>query len=163
MHDTYPHSEIQVRLFTHSTEKISLTDAKYANGMENKAQLRSPGVLVRVWLHLVWVDYSDEYEMMSMGNWNWIIASFGCTNMWWKVAAPVYWWTKWNSAVPYILSRESVEAAVTTHLQPKLSVWNGDPQICNRDPCFQVRQNLQIWFQFLFACLYQTYWMLESR
>jgi len=36
--------------------------------MENNAQLRSPGVLVRVRLDFVLDDYSDEYEMKSMGN-----------------------------------------------------------------------------------------------
>jgi hypothetical protein len=48
--------------------------------------------LIRVRFHLVLVDYYDQYEMMSMVNRylvNWIIASFGWTNMWWKPGAPV--------------------------------------------------------------------------
>ena len=36
--------------------------------MENKAQLRSPGVLVSVRFHFVLDDYGDEYEMMAMVN-----------------------------------------------------------------------------------------------
>jgi len=48
MNDHDQGSEIKVRRFNHSTNTISPTDAKLANGMENKAQLRSPGVLVRV-------------------------------------------------------------------------------------------------------------------
>jgi hypothetical protein len=36
--------------------------------MENKAQVRSPGVLVRVQFHFVLDDYSDKYEMMAMEN-----------------------------------------------------------------------------------------------
>ena len=52
--------------------------------MENKTQLRSPGVLVRVQLQFVLVDFSDKYEMNSMVNRyliNWTIASFGWTNI----------------------------------------------------------------------------------
>jgi hypothetical protein len=47
MNDYYQGSEIKVCLFKHSTNTISPTDAKKTNEMENKAQLRSPGVLVR--------------------------------------------------------------------------------------------------------------------
>ena len=36
--------------------------------MENKAQLRSPGVLVRIRFHFMLDEYSDEYEMMAMVN-----------------------------------------------------------------------------------------------
>jgi hypothetical protein len=36
--------------------------------MENMAQLRSPGALVRVRIHFVLDDCSDEYEMMAMIN-----------------------------------------------------------------------------------------------
>jgi len=92
MNDNYQGSEMKVPLFKHSTNTISPTDAKWAIGMENKAQLRSPGVLVRIRFHFVLDDYSDEYEMIAMVNWylvNWIIASFGWTNMWWKLGAPV--------------------------------------------------------------------------
>jgi len=48
MNDHYQGSEIMVRLFKHSTNTISPTDAKKSNGMENQAQMKSPGVLVRV-------------------------------------------------------------------------------------------------------------------
>jgi len=61
-------SESKVRLFKRSTNTISPTDATLANGMENKAQLRSPGVLVRVRFHFVLVDNCDEYEMKPMEN-----------------------------------------------------------------------------------------------
>jgi len=62
-------SEIKVRLFKHSTNTISPTDATLANGMENMAQLRSPRVLVRsVRFHFALDDYCDEYEMKSMEN-----------------------------------------------------------------------------------------------
>jgi hypothetical protein len=45
------------------------------------------GVLVRAQFHFVYVDYSSEYGMKwiinrYLGNCN--IASFGCSNMWWK-------------------------------------------------------------------------------
>jgi hypothetical protein len=60
-------SEIKVRLFKNSTNTISPTDATYANGMENMAHLRSPGILVRcVRFHFVLDDYCDAYEMKSM-------------------------------------------------------------------------------------------------
>jgi hypothetical protein len=68
MNDNYQGSEIKVRLFNHSTNTISPTDAKYANEMENMAHLRSPGALVRVRIHFVLDDCSDEYEMMAMIN-----------------------------------------------------------------------------------------------
>jgi hypothetical protein len=62
-------SKINVRLFKHSTNTISPTDATSANGMENMAHLRRPGVLVSsVRLHFVLDDYCDEYEMKSMEN-----------------------------------------------------------------------------------------------
>jgi hypothetical protein len=61
-------SEIKVRLFKHSTNTISPTDATYTNGMENMAQLRILGVLVRVRFHFVLDDNCDEYEMKSMEN-----------------------------------------------------------------------------------------------
>jgi hypothetical protein len=41
-------SEFKVRLLKHLTNIISLTDAKLANGLKNKAQFKSPGVLKRV-------------------------------------------------------------------------------------------------------------------
>jgi hypothetical protein len=53
-------------LFKHSTNTISPTDAKLSNGMDNKAQLTSPGVLVSFGFQIVVVDYCDEYEMMSI-------------------------------------------------------------------------------------------------
>jgi len=59
---------MKVLLFTHSTNTISPTDAPWAIRMENKAQLRSPGILVRIRFHFVLDDYSDEYEMMAMVN-----------------------------------------------------------------------------------------------
>jgi len=59
-------SEMKVCLFKHSTNSISPTDANQANGMESKAQLRSPGVFVRIRFHFVLDDLSDEYEMMAM-------------------------------------------------------------------------------------------------
>jgi hypothetical protein len=66
--DYYQGSEIKVRLFKHSTNTISPTDTKLANGMESKLQLRSPGVFLRIQFHLVLNDYGDEYEMMAMVN-----------------------------------------------------------------------------------------------
>jgi len=80
MNNNYQGSKIKVRLFNHSTNTISPTDGKESTAMENKAQLRSRGVLVRVQFHFVLVDYCDEYEMMLMVNRylvNGIIASFG--------------------------------------------------------------------------------------
>jgi hypothetical protein len=68
MNDYYLGSVIKVRPLKHSTNTISPTDAKLANDMQKKAQLRSPGVLVRVRLHFLLDDYSDEYEMMAMVN-----------------------------------------------------------------------------------------------
>jgi hypothetical protein len=41
-------SEFKVRLLKHLTNIISLTDAKLANGLKNKARFKSPGVLKRV-------------------------------------------------------------------------------------------------------------------
>jgi len=92
MNHNYQSSEMKVLLFTHSTNTISPTDAPWAIRMENKAQLRSPGILVRIRFHFVLDDYSDEYEMMAMVNShlvNWMIASFGRTNMWWKAGVQV--------------------------------------------------------------------------
>ena len=103
MNDNYLGSVMKLRLFKHSTNTITPTDAKSANGMENEAQWRSPGVLVIIRFCSMLDDYSDEYEMMAMVNWdlvNWIIASFGCSNMWWKAGAPVQWLTRPNSVVP---------------------------------------------------------------
>ena len=68
MNDNHQGSEMKLRLFKHSTNAISQTDAKLAIGMENKAQFRSPGVLVRIQFHFVLDDYSDESEMMAMVN-----------------------------------------------------------------------------------------------
>jgi len=68
MNDNYLGSVIMVHLFTYSTIKISPTDPKYSNGMDNKALLRSLGVLVRAQFHLVLVDYTDEYAVKSMIN-----------------------------------------------------------------------------------------------
>jgi hypothetical protein len=53
LNDNHQGSEIKVYLFKHSTNTISPTDATLANGMENMAQLRSLGVLVRVQFHFV--------------------------------------------------------------------------------------------------------------
>ena len=80
MNENYLGSEIKVRRFIHSTNTISPTDAKSLTVRENKAQLRIPGVLVRVRFHFMLVDYCDEYEMMLLVNRylvNRIIASFG--------------------------------------------------------------------------------------
>jgi hypothetical protein len=48
--NNYQVSEINVHHFEHSTNTISPTDTNEANGLEYK------------------VIYSDEYEIMSMGN-----------------------------------------------------------------------------------------------
>jgi hypothetical protein len=48
INDNYQGTEIPVHLFDHSIHTISPTDATWSNGMENKAQLGSPGVLVKV-------------------------------------------------------------------------------------------------------------------
>jgi len=69
------------------------------------ALVRSPGVLVRVWFHFVLVDHRDEYEMKSTIHRylvNWIIASCGWSNEWWKLGGPVWWSTESNSAGLYI-------------------------------------------------------------
>jgi len=105
MNDDYHGSVIKVCIFKHSTKRVSPTDAKYANGMENKVLRRSPGVLVRVQLLFVLVDYFNEYEMKSMMNRLLVsctIASFGRSNMWWKAGAPVQMSTKSNSTALYI-------------------------------------------------------------
>jgi hypothetical protein len=68
INDDYQGSEIKVCLSHHSTNTISPTDAKLSAGMENKTQLGRLGVLIRVRFHLVFVDYYDQYEMMSMVN-----------------------------------------------------------------------------------------------
>jgi len=47
MNNNYKGSEINVPVFKTSTTTISPPDAKWAYWMENKAQVRSPGVLVR--------------------------------------------------------------------------------------------------------------------
>jgi len=127
------------------------------------AQLRSPGVLVRVRFHFVLDDYCDEYEMKSMENRhlvNWIIAWIGWTNMWWKAGAPIRWWTRSNSAVPFILLSDSVDAG---HFHCLLSVWNCDSDPCEWDPCFQVRLNLQVWFKLFEACLFEAHRILHSQ
>jgi len=134
--------------------------------MENKVQLRSPVVMVRVWFHFVLVNYCYEYEMMSMVKRylvSWIIASFGWTNMCWKAGVTVLWRTKCNSMLPYILFWESVEDAVTTHHPPILCKGNCDSVICERDSCFQVPLNLRVWFQLSVAYQFQTNRILESR
>jgi len=46
MNNNFQGSEMKVCLFEHSTNTISPTDAKYAIGMENNAQLRGPGVVL---------------------------------------------------------------------------------------------------------------------
>jgi hypothetical protein len=58
MNNNYQVSEFKVRLFNHSSNTISLTDAKLTNEMENMTQVRSPGVLVRVRFHFVLDDNS---------------------------------------------------------------------------------------------------------
>jgi hypothetical protein len=63
MNDHDQGSEIKVHLVKHSTNTISPTDATYTNGMENRAQLRSLGGLVRVRFHFMFDDNCDEYEM----------------------------------------------------------------------------------------------------
>jgi hypothetical protein len=68
MNENYLGSEITVRHFKLSTNTISVTEAKLANEMDNIAQLRSPGAVVRVRSHFVLEDYCDEYEMMAMVN-----------------------------------------------------------------------------------------------
>jgi len=72
----------------------------------------------------------------------------------------MWWWTKSNSTVPYILLWESVEAV---HFHCLLSVWNCDSDICERDPCFQVHLNLQVWFKLFDACLFEAHWILQSQ
>jgi hypothetical protein len=68
MNDNYQGSEITLCLFNYSTNTILPTDAKLANEMENMAHLRSPGAVVKVGIHFVLDDCSDEYEMMAMVN-----------------------------------------------------------------------------------------------
>jgi len=68
MNDNYLGSVIKVCLFKHSTSTISPTDGKYSNGMENQALGRCPGVLVRVRLLFVLIDYCNEYEIRLMLN-----------------------------------------------------------------------------------------------
>jgi len=80
--------------------------------------------------------------------------------MWWKAGAPIWWWTKSNSAVPYILLWESVEAA---HFHWILSVWPCVNDICERDLFFQVRLNLQIWFKLFDAWQFEAHRILQSR
>jgi len=80
--------------------------------------------------------------------------------MWWKAGVPIWGWTKSNSAVPYIQLLESVEAA---HFHSLLSVWNCDSDICERDPCFQVRLNLQVWFKLFDASLFEAHRILQSQ
>jgi hypothetical protein len=93
---------------------------------------------------------------------NWIIASIGWTNTWWKAGAPVQWRTKSNSMVWYIRVWTSVDAAVTIHLHTIVSVENCDTKICERDSCFQGRLSLQVWFQFLVAWLFHVHRTLQS-
>jgi hypothetical protein len=61
-------SEMKVRLFNHSTNTISPTDATQANGMESTAYCRRPGVLDSVRFHFMLDDYCDASEMKSMEN-----------------------------------------------------------------------------------------------
>jgi len=125
-------------------------------------ELRSPGVWVRVRFHLVLYNYCDEYGMKSMEIRHlvyWITVWIGYTNMWWRAGAPIWWWTKSNSAVPYILLWESVEAA---HFHCIFSVWICGNDICERNPRFQVRLNLQVWFKLLNACLFEAHRILQS-
>ena len=68
MNDHDQGSVMKVPLFKHSTNSISPTDAHWANGMKNKAQLRSPEVFVRIRFHFILDDYSDGYQMMAMVN-----------------------------------------------------------------------------------------------
>jgi len=74
--------------------------------------------------------------------------------MWWTAGAPIWWCTKSNSAVPYILLWESVKAA---HFHCIWSLWNCDNDNCERDPCFQVHLNLQVWFKSFDACLFEEH------
>jgi len=63
------------------------------------------GVLVSAQFHFELVDYSDEYRMKSVMNRYLVndnIASFGCSNMWWKGGTPVQRSTRSISAMPYI-------------------------------------------------------------
>jgi hypothetical protein len=86
---------MKVYLIEHSTKTISPTDANWSNGMRIKAQLRSPGVLVRDWLHFTWVEYSDQYVMMLIIHRylvNWTIASFWVSGMWRKACLPGFLW-----------------------------------------------------------------------
>ena len=119
--------------------------------MENMVQLRSPGVFVRVRFHFVLDDYCDEYEMKSRENRHLVNR---------KAGAPIWWWTKSNSAVPYILLWESVEAV---HYHCILSVWHCVNDICERDLSFQVRLNLQLWFKLFDAWLFETHRILQSQ
>ena len=92
MNNNYQGSENKVCLLKHSTNTISPTDAKWANGWENKMQLMCRRVLVGVWFNLVLDDYCNEYEIKSMENRylvNRIIAWFGWTNMWWKAGESI--------------------------------------------------------------------------
>jgi hypothetical protein len=41
-------------------------EAKLANGMENKVELMSPGVLVRIQSHFGLDDNCDEYQMTAV-------------------------------------------------------------------------------------------------
>jgi len=68
MNDNHLASVIKVHLFKQSTNTISPTDSKWANGVEKKVQLRGLGVLVRIRFHFMLDDYSDEYEIMAMVN-----------------------------------------------------------------------------------------------
>ena len=93
---------------------------------------------------------------------NWIIAWFGWTNMWWKAGAPIWCWSKSHSAVSYTLLWETVQAAVTAHQHPILSVLNYDTKICDRDPGFQVLLNLQVRFQLFDATLFRAHRIQQS-
>jgi len=81
----------------------------------------------------------------------------------WNAGAPALWWTKWNSAVQYILLCESVKAAVTAPLHAISCVWKCITAICQRDRSFQVPLQLLVWFQLLVACQFQPHRIEDSR
>jgi len=80
--------------------------------------------------------------------------------MWWKAGAPIWWWTKSNSTVPYILLWEFVEAS---RFHCVLSVWNCDSAICERNPRSQVRLKPQVWSILFDSSLFEVHRILQSQ